>query len=63
MKKDKGNGKDIIPAEVWANSANSLEDREVLFGFLLQKIWSKEEVSENLTVCIFIMIYKLFIPL
>ena len=54
MKKGKATGKDSIPAEVWKNS---LEAKEVLFAFL-QKIWSKEKVSENLAVCIFIMIYK-----
>ena len=54
MKNDKANGADGIPAEVWANS---VEAKEALFAFL-QMIWLKEEVSENLAVCIFIMLYK-----
>ena len=54
MKKGKANGADGIPAEVWANSS---EAKEVLYTFL-QKIWQKEEIPENLAVCIFIMIYK-----
>ena len=54
MKKGKAKGTDEIPAEVWANSS---EAKEVLFTFL-KKIWKKEKIPENLTVCIFIMIYK-----
>ena len=54
MKKGKATGVDEVPAEVWANSALA---KEVLFEFL-QKIWSKEQVPEDLAVCVFILIYK-----
>ena len=54
MKKGKATGVDGIPAEVWANSALA---KEILFDFL-QMIWAKEQVPEDLAVCVFIMIYK-----
>ena len=55
MKKAKASGPDGIPAEVWQNSAVA---REQLFQFL-QKVWNnKEEVSANLTLCLFIMMFK-----
>ena len=54
MKKDKATGVDGVPAGVWANSDLA---KEVIFEFL-QKIWAKEQVPEDLAVCVFIMIYK-----
>ena len=54
MKNNKASGADKIPAEVWAHSAVA---KDILFEFL-QQIWRKEEVPENLEVCVFIMIYK-----
>ena len=54
MKKSKAPGPDGIPAEVWQNSAVA---REQLFQFL-QKVWNKEEVSANLSLCLFIMMFK-----
>ena len=54
MKKGKASGADNIPAEVWVNSAAA---KDLIFEFL-QKIWREEEVSENLSLCVFIMIYK-----
>ena len=54
MKIDKASGSDKIPAEVWAHSKTA---KDILFEFLKQ-IWRKEEVPENLSVCVFIMIYK-----
>ena len=54
MKKSKTPGPDGIPAEVWQNSAVA---REQLFQFL-QKVWNKEEVSANLILCLFIMMFK-----
>ena len=54
MKTGKAQGADGIPAEVWAGSKQA---RQILFEFL-QKIRLKEQVPENLAVCIFIMLYK-----
>ena len=54
MKNGKASGADQIPAEVWARSKTA---KDILFEFL-QQIWRKEEVPENLAVCIFVMIYK-----
>ena len=54
MRKNKAPGMDKIPAEVWRHSEVAKEE---LFLFL-QKIWRKEEVSANLSLCIFVMRYK-----
>ena len=54
MKKEKSSGVHKIPAEVWTHSETV---KDILFEFL-QQIWRKEEVPENLSVCVFIMIYK-----
>ena len=54
MKNGKAVGADGIPSGVWKHSAVA---RDALYAFL-RKVWSKEEVPKNLTVCIFIMMYK-----
>ena len=54
LKCGKATGADCIPAEVWKHSTVA---KEVLFEFL-QAVWNKEEVPENLIVCVFVMIYK-----
>ena len=54
MKKGKATGKDNIPAEVWQSSTVA---QDALFEFI-QRVWSKEHVPANLTVCIFVMIFK-----
>ena len=54
MKKCKPTGIDGIPAEVWQNSKIA---NELLFRFL-KKIWTKEEVSSELVVDIFVHIQK-----
>ena len=54
MKNNKTTGQDGIPAEVWKHSKVVKEE---LFTFL-QQVWRKETVTENLVVCIFVMMYK-----
>ena len=54
MKNSKAPGADMIPAEVWKNSTVA---KEALFEFL-SAVWNKEEVPQNLAVCVFVLIYK-----
>ena len=54
LKNSKAPGADGIPVEVWKGSTVA---KRALFEFL-QKVWLKEEVPENLVVCIFVMIFK-----
>ena len=54
MKNCKAPGADMIPAEVWKNSAIA---KEALFEFL-SAVWNKEVVPQNLAVCVFVLIYK-----
>ena len=54
MKSGKAVGTDGIPVEVWKNSEVA---KDALFEFL-KMVWRKEEVPENLAVCIFVMLYK-----
>ena len=54
LKKNKSTGIDGVPAEVWQGSAVA---KERLFLFL-RKIWKKEEVPVELSVGVFIMIFK-----
>lgn len=54
LKNGKAPGADSIPAEVWKNSKVA---SDALFEFL-REVWNKEEVPDNLIVCVFVMIYK-----
>ena len=54
MKNSKAPGADMIPAEVWKNSAVA---KEAIFEFL-STVWKKEVVPQHLAVCVFVMIYK-----
>ena len=54
MKNNKAPGVDAIPSEVWKNSEAAKDE---LFKFM-SEVWNKERVPPNLTVCVFIMIYK-----
>ena len=54
MKNCKAPGADMIPVEVWKNSAVT---KESLFEFL-SAVWNKEVVPQNLAVCVFVLIYK-----